>query len=98
VRRRGPRPVAHALDALADRLAPATLLAEVQRVWPTAAGDFAGRSEPRAERDGVVVVACPEAVWAQELDLMSELVVARLNEALGRDAVKRLRVEARRAP
>ena len=53
--------------------------------------------EPWAERDGEVVVACPQAVRAQELDLMSELVVERLNQALGRPAVRRLRVQARKA-
>jgi predicted nucleic acid-binding Zn ribbon protein len=99
VRRRSPRPVSHALDAVTTRLAPATLLAEVQRAWPKAAGAaFAPHSEPWAERDGEVLVACPEAVRAQELDLMSELVVERLNHALGRPAVRRLRVQARRAP
>jgi hypothetical protein len=99
VRRRGPRPVGHALDAVTATLAPATLLAEVQRAWPDAAGAaFAAHSEPFRERDGDVYVACPEAVRAQELDLMSELVVDRLNRALGRAAVRRLRVQARRAP
>jgi predicted nucleic acid-binding Zn ribbon protein len=99
MRRRGARPIGHALDALTARLAPATLLAEVQRAWPEAAGAaFAPHSEPWAEHDGEVLVACPEAVRAQELDLMSELVVARLNEALGRPAVRRLRVQARKPP
>jgi predicted nucleic acid-binding Zn ribbon protein len=99
MRRRGPRPVGHALDALTATLAPATLLAEVQRAWPQAAGTtFAPHSTPFRERDGEVFVACPEAVWAQELDLMSELVVEHLNRALGRPAVRRLRVQARDAP
>jgi predicted nucleic acid-binding Zn ribbon protein len=99
VRRRGPRPVGHALDAVTATLAPATLLAEVQRAWPDAAGAaFAAHSEPFRERDGEVYVACPEAVRAQELDLMSELVVDRLNQALGRPSVRRLRVQARQAP
>ena len=99
MRRRALTPVSGALDSLTDRLSPATLLAEVQRAWPHAAGDtFAPHSEPWAERDGEVTVACPEAVRAQELDLMSELVVERLNQALGRPAVRRLRVQARKAP
>jgi predicted nucleic acid-binding Zn ribbon protein len=98
MRRRGLNPVGAALDSLADRLEPPTVLAKVQRVWPQAAPAFAEHGEPWAERDGEVLVACPEAVWAQELDLMSELVVERLNEALGRPAIKRLRVQARRAP
>ena len=99
MRRRKLTPVSGALDALTAELAPATLLAEVQRAWPEAAGPtFAPYSEPWAERDGEVVVACPEAVRAQELDLMSELVVERLNRALGRPAVRRLRVQARKVP
>jgi predicted nucleic acid-binding Zn ribbon protein len=99
VRRRGPRPLSTALDRLTAQLAPATLLAEVQRAWEQAAGEaFAGQSEPVAERDGVVTVACASAVWAQELDLLSERVVERLNESLGRPAVRGLRPQARRVP
>ena len=99
MRRPAPRPVGHALEAVTAALAPATLLAEVQRAWPDAAGPaFAPYCEPCRERDGEVLVACPEAVRAQELDLMSELVVERLNQALGRPAVRHLRVQARAAP
>jgi predicted nucleic acid-binding Zn ribbon protein len=99
VRRAGPRPLGIALAAVTDRLAPATLLAEVQRAWAEAAGEaFAARSEPVGERAGVVTVACASAVWAQELDLLSEQVVERLNEALGRPAVRGLRPQARPAP
>ena len=96
MRRRSPRPVGIALDSLASSLAPATLLAEVQRAWPEAAGAaFAGSAEPVSERDGVVTIACVSSVWAQELDLLSERVVDRLNDALGRPAVRRLRPQAR---
>jgi predicted nucleic acid-binding Zn ribbon protein len=92
MRRRGPRPVGHALDALTAELAPPTLLAAVQRAWPEAAGAlFAERAQPTAERDGEVRVSCAESVIAQELDLMSELVCERLNAAIGRPAVRRLR-------
>ena len=95
MRRRAPRPVAYALDAVTAALAPATLLAEVQRAWPQAAGEaFARATEPVAERDGIVTVACDSAVWAQELDLFSERVVRALNEAIGRPAVRRLRPRA----
>jgi predicted nucleic acid-binding Zn ribbon protein len=99
MRRRALTPVSGALEAMTARLAPATLLAEVQRAWPQAAGPgVAPHGEPWAERDGEVLIACPEAVWAQELDLMSEVIVSRLNQALGRPAVRRLRVQARKAP
>jgi predicted nucleic acid-binding Zn ribbon protein len=97
VRRAAPRPVGAALEGLTAALTPATLLAEIQRVWPDAAGEaFAAASEPVSERDGVVVVSCTSSVWAQELDLLSERVVARLNDALGRPAVRRLRPRAGR--
>jgi predicted nucleic acid-binding Zn ribbon protein len=93
MRRAGPRPVVHALDALTATLAPPTVLAEVQRAWPTAAGAlFAERARPVREHDGTLTVACAEAVLANELALMSELVRERLNEALGRPAVRALRV------
>jgi predicted nucleic acid-binding Zn ribbon protein len=99
MRRRALTPISGALDVVTTRLAPATLLAEVQRAWPEAAGPgVAPHGEPWAERDGEVFVACPEAVWAQELDLMSEAVVEQLNRVLGRPAVRRLRVQARKAP
>jgi predicted nucleic acid-binding Zn ribbon protein len=95
VRRRGPRPVGLALDAVTDAIAPATVLAEVQRVWPRVAGErFARAAEPVSERDGIVTVACESAVWAQELDLLSERVITALNEAIGRPAVRRLRPQA----
>ena len=42
----------------------------------------------------MLTVACTSAVQAQELNLMSELVVARLNEALGRPAITRLKTQS----
>jgi predicted nucleic acid-binding Zn ribbon protein len=93
MRRAAPRPVATALERFTAELAPATLLAEVQRAWPDAAGEaFAAASEPVSERDGTVTVACRSAVWAQELDLFSERVLERLNGLVSRGEVKRLRV------
>jgi predicted nucleic acid-binding Zn ribbon protein len=87
--------VAFALDAVTEAIAPATLLAEVQRAWAESAGEaFARASEPVAERDGVITVACDSAVWAQELDLFSERVVGALNDTIGRPAVRRLRPRA----
>ena len=99
MRRATPRPLAVALDRVGLSLMPATLIAEVQHHWPEAAGEPFGRlCAPVSERDGSVRVACGAAVVAQELDLMGELVVARLNEALGRPAVTRLRPTAEPLP
>ena len=98
MRRRGPRPLGVALEKLTTALAPATLLAQVQRAWPEAAGEaVAAQCTPDGERAGVISVACSSAVWAQELDLLSERVVERLNDRLGRPVVKGLRPQPRPA-
>ena len=98
-RRATPRSLAPALEGISARVMPATLLAEVQRAWPAAAGSvLATAAEPVSERDGVVTIACGSGVWAQELDLLGERVVAALNRELGRDAVKRLRAVATPPP
>jgi predicted nucleic acid-binding Zn ribbon protein len=98
VRRTQPRPLSHAVAALADRLSPQTTLAEVQRVWPDAVGDvIAAQAEPTGEREGVLTVTCTSAVWAQELDLMGPDLVGRINAALGAESVRSLRCSARPA-
>jgi predicted nucleic acid-binding Zn ribbon protein len=98
VRRTQPRPLSHAVAALADRLAPQTTLAEVQRVWPEAVGDvIAAQAEPTSEREGVLTVTCSSAVWAQELDLMGPELVGRINAALGAESLRSLRCSARPA-
>jgi predicted nucleic acid-binding Zn ribbon protein len=92
VKRHEPRQLSHAIAALADRLAPQTTLAEVQRVWPTAVGEvIAAQAEPTGERGGVLTVTCASAVWAQELDLMGPELVERINAALGAPALRSLR-------
>jgi predicted nucleic acid-binding Zn ribbon protein len=95
MRRREPRPLGPAIAALADRLAPQTLLADVQRVWAQAVGDIvAAQAEPTGERDGVLVVTCSSAVWAQELDLMAPDLIARLNGLLDGGEVRAMRCQA----
>ena len=90
--RRAPRPLASALAPLQEALAPATLLAAVQRAWPEVVGEAIAReAAPVAERGGVVTVACSASVWAQELDLMAPLLIAKLNAAVTPAEVSRLR-------
>ena len=84
------------LSAIGDVCHVLPIVRTLQRAWPEAVGAaFAGQTEPVAERAGTVTVACTSAVWAQELDLLSERVVERLNERLGRPAVRGLRPQAR---
>lgn len=81
-----------ALSILADELAPETVLAEVQRVWPQVVGPaIAAQALPTAERGGVVTISCAASVWAQELDLMSVQIIERLNGAVGSGQISRLR-------
>jgi predicted nucleic acid-binding Zn ribbon protein len=95
VRRSAPRQACVAVEALTARLAPATLLADVQRVWEAAAGPaIAGEASPISERDGSVTLLCSSAVWMQEIDLMGPVLVAALNGALGSERVHRVRCVA----
>jgi predicted nucleic acid-binding Zn ribbon protein len=102
MRRRAPRPLADALEALTVRLAPATLLGDVQRVWEQAAGDAIAReAAPVSERGGTVTLQCSSAVWMAEIDLMGPELVGRLNMLVGGERVKAIRCVAttgRRGP
>jgi predicted nucleic acid-binding Zn ribbon protein len=84
-----------AFASLTADWAPDTVLAAIQRAWPDAVGEvIAAEAKPTAERGGVLTIACSASVWAQELDLMSEQIIPRLNSGLGRELVKRLRCVA----
>jgi predicted nucleic acid-binding Zn ribbon protein len=90
--RLAPRRLASALDALSGRLAPASTLGRVQEVWERAAGaGVAAAAQPVSERDGILTLRCEAAVWAQELDLMADELLARLNAELGETAIRELR-------
>ena len=93
--RRSPRSLAPALETLADELAPRTLLGDVQRIWPAAVGpELARQSTPTAERGGSLTVSCADAMWAQELDLMSPQILSELNARLADGSLTRLRCVA----
>ena len=80
---RAPRSIGDTLREVRAEAAPATPLAAVQSVWAEVAGPaVAAESEPVAERDGVVTISCRSAVWAQELDLLQDKLLARLRSAL----------------
>lgn len=95
-RRPAPRPAAGALRAALDRAAPKTRLAAAQAVWADAVGErVAAAAEPVSESGGTLVLACSDPVWAQELDLMQEQLLARLRERLGERAPQALRFRAK---
>ena len=83
MRRAAPRHIGAALAELRREAAPTTALARVQAAWPDAVGPaIAAEAEPVGERAGVLTVACRSAVWAQELSLLSDDLLERLNRAL----------------
>ena len=93
--RRAPRPLGIAIGALTTRLAPATLLGDVQRVWESAAGAAIAReAAPVSERAGTVTLECSSAVWMAEIDLMGPTLVAQLNDRLGAERVSAVRCVA----
>jgi predicted nucleic acid-binding Zn ribbon protein len=91
-RRRLPRPAAAGLRAALERAAPRTPLAAAQAAWGEAVGErIAAAAQPISERGGTLLVECSDPVWAQELDLMQDDLLARLRERLGDAAPKALR-------
>lgn len=90
--RYAPRPLSLALEGLTQTLAPATPLARVQELWEQTVGAaVAEAGVPTAEHDGVLTITCADAVWAAELDLMSYELLARLNQALDGEPIRKLR-------
>lgn len=90
--RRSPRQLGLAVEQIRDQLAPETLLADVQRVWPEAVGEaVAAEAQPTAERGGALTVSCSASVWAHELDLMAPQILERLNGVLRTGRIDRLR-------
>lgn len=93
--RRRPRSLGDALQRVRAEAAPKTLLAAVQSSWKEAVGEqVAAEAEPVSERDGEVTIACRSATWAQELDLLSDDLLQRLNAALSEPRVTALRFTA----
>jgi predicted nucleic acid-binding Zn ribbon protein len=93
--RGAPRRLGGALDRVLAEGAPQTLLAEVQSAWPQACGEaIAARSEPVSERAGTVTIACESGPWAQELELMGDILRARIDDLIGADRVLSVRFTA----
>lgn len=91
-RRRAPREAAAAFRAARDLAAPQTGLATVQGAWDEAVGpQLAAVASPVSERAGTLTIEVSDSVWAQELDLMQDALLARLREALGESAPQALK-------
>lgn len=97
-RRSAPHSAAAGLESLLDDLAPEDAgdvgLARLQRAWPGAVGPaIAGAGRPVAFVDGTLHVACDDATWAHELELLQATLLQRLRAA-GVDDVVAIRPRA----
>jgi len=60
----------------------------IAEVWPGVVGEeVAANARPAYLRRGRLVVSTSSTVWAQTLQFMGEMLVGRLNEHLGENAV-----------
>lgn len=102
LRRRSPRPIAGALEAMRSAWQPASPLGraqtvwdEIGRIWTEVLGEhgtyIVERTTPVSLKAGVLTVRCSESVVADTLELESARVIERLNERLEGDSVRRLR-------
>lgn len=90
-RRSRPRALGDLARAVRVESRPQTALGAIQSVWADALGErIATQAEPVRERDGLVTVSCSAATWAQELDLLQNDLVERLNRELDGAEVNRL--------
>ena len=98
MRRSAPRPAGLAIAALTAALEPASGLAGVQRVWEDVAGvAIAAHCSPVSLRGGILRVACDEAVWAAELELLAPDLLRSLAGRDGIPTVTSMRCSADRA-
>lgn len=92
MKRRAPEPFADVLRDAVEEAAPDTLLARVQAAWPEIAGAaIAAECAPARESNGTITVECSAAVWAQEVTLMEQDLLGRLNPRLGDFRLRALR-------
>ncbi len=93
MKRAKPHAIADTIREIRRETQPATLLAAAQASWRNAVGEqIAAQAWPVRERDATITVECRAATWAQELDLLHDELLERLNHELGEARVSRLRM------
>jgi len=101
-RARGPlEPVGPLVERLLRRLGLDRRLEEqrVVAVWPEVVGPtVAAEAEATAVRDGVLFVDVASNVWLQELGLLRDRIVERLNARLGAPLVRKIVLSIARPP
>lgn len=94
MRRRSPKLIADSVTSLVGTVAPLTVLARVQVIWKAAVGEAIAReAEPVFERAGILSIACRSSVWANEIELLSNQLITKINEELKSQSVSSLRIK-----
>ena len=66
-------------------------LFSVKSLWKQVVGDkIASRADVVDFVDGKLIVACDDPMWKAELQLMKDVIAARMNEALGKKVVRKI--------
>ncbi len=95
----GPKRVGEALDRVSRGLGlpSATATARLVRAWPEVVGEaVAVHTTPKWVRDGVLVLAVDDPVWAAQLRWLEADLLARVTEVTGPGVVERITFQVRR--
>jgi predicted nucleic acid-binding Zn ribbon protein len=95
-RRRDLEPFSDALNEFTRAVQPSSAIAEIQRVWPSAAGEMlSGWAQPVSEIGGTVTFKCTDSMVAHELEMMKLELLKKLAEALPDNPPKELKFRTR---
>jgi predicted nucleic acid-binding Zn ribbon protein len=90
-----PEPLGQVLEGLRGdrRLAAGMSLGELGRRWGDVVGErLAMETRPAGVEGGVLLVRASSAAWAAQVRFLATEVRARANQALGKEAIREVRV------
>ncbi len=81
------------LDRLTQRMGISTRIEQEKALlyWREAVGEtVARRAKARSIKGGILFVAVQDSVWMQELSLLKERIIEKLNSLIGKTVVKEI--------
>lgn len=65
-------------------------------IWAEVVGEkTASVTKAEMVRDGIIYVNCRDSMWAQELHFLRPIIIRKLNEKLGAEIIKEIRLTGR---
>ncbi|HOK53022.1 MAG TPA: DUF721 domain-containing protein [Armatimonadota bacterium] len=65
-------------------------------IWPEIVGaKTASVTRVESVREGILYVNCRDSMWAQELHFLRPIIIEKLNERLGKNVIKEIRLAGR---